>query len=274
MFNEIGEEKMSKDIRRIRVYSNKLNKSIQVCETVTEKLRGYGFEIVEESPDLVVCIGGDGTFINALKNLNFDTETVYVGIHTGHLGFLQEVNTQDIDYFINCLKNSHYKIERHRIQETTVTCSGNSEKFHTFNEVVIRDDNLKVIHIEINIDENSFERFSGDGIIISTPIGSTAYNMSAGGGLVFPSLDILQLTPLAPLNSGAYRCITNSILVPPDKIINITPLNRKDISICIDGEVRTFKCVDTIQSKMSPKYIKMLRLENYSFWTRIKEKFL
>ncbi|WBW98388.1 NAD(+)/NADH kinase [Oceanirhabdus sp. W0125-5] len=265
---------MRKNIRRIRIYSNKLTKSIQVCEEVTEKLKNNGFEIVKELPDLVVCVGGDGTFIHALKTLDFDTEAIYVGIHTGHLGFLQEINTQDIDYFIECLKNSNYKIEQHRIQETRVTCGGISEKFHSFNEVVIRDENLKVLHIEIKIDENSFERFSGDGIIISTPIGSTAYNMSAGGGLVFPSLDVLQLMPLAPLNSGAYRCITNSILVPPDKIINILPLNRKNISICIDGEVRNFKCVESIQSMMSPKYIKMLRLENYSFWTRIQEKFL
>lgn len=265
---------MVEHIKRVKIQGNSQEKSVLMYEKVKKKLEDNGFIITEDNPHLVISVGGDGTFINALKNMNFHTKPLYVGVHTGHLGFLQEINSQQVDVFIEALKNNDFKIEKHRIQETKVELDHDQMIFHSFNEVVIREENLKVFHIDIEVDGHEFERFSGDGVIISTPIGSTAYNMSAGGGIVFPSLDVLQLMPLAPLNSGAYRCLSNSVVVPPDKVIRIIPARDRDISICVDGELIPIKNVKCVESYMSDKYVKMLRLENYSFWTRIKEKFL
>ncbi len=89
----------------------------------------------------------------------------------------------------------------------------------------------KVVHLEIFVDGNHLENFCGDGMIISTPVGSTAYNFSSGGSIIYPSLNTLQMTPLSPISSKAYRSLPNSAIIPGDLKITIKPEYRYENSI-------------------------------------------
>ena len=113
-------------------------------------------------------------------------------------------------------------------------------------------------------------------MLISTPIGSTAYNYSAGGSIVDPELNLLQLTPIAPMNTNAYRSFTSSIILPTTSVITISPEYdfENSILIVIDGTQYKFTHIDEVRVFKSDKKIHLLRLEGYEFWNRVSEKFL
>ena len=263
-------------IKKIKIFQNGTELSYSTVEMLKKKLLNNGFQLVEEDPDLIVSVGGDGSFLQTLKETNFDVKPLYVGILSGHLGFLQEINLHQIDEFIESIKNESYMVEKLSIQNAYIYTENKKYEFQALNETVIREKNLKVLHLNIDIDNNFVEKYSGDGIIVSTPIGSTAYNLSLGGSIVYPSLNVLQITPLAPINSHSYRSLRNSIIVPPQMTISLSPVIEysSDVLISVDGYSVKICDVKKIEINTGNKHINTLRFENYSFWTRIQEKFL
>lgn len=143
------------------------------------------------------------------------------------------------------------------------------------NEIVIREANLKVAHIDVSIEKDFLERFVGDGILLTSSIGSTAYNLSLGGAIVYDTFSTLQITPVAPLNTQAYKSILNPIIIPSQKEVTLRPIAPKqDIVITIDGENNYYKEVKEIKTKIGSKSIKLLRLRHYNFPQKINEKLL
>jgi NAD+ kinase len=113
-------------------------------------------------------------------------------------------------------------------------------------------------------------------MIISTPFGSTAYNFSAGGGIIYPTLSTMQITPLAPISSKAYRSLLNSIVVPGDSIINLKLENRYTNSTLIvnDGAELKYNDIDHINFKISDKKINKMLFNKNMYWNNLKSKFL
>jgi NAD+ kinase len=107
-------------------------------------------------------------------------------------------------------------------------------------------------------------------------MGSSAYNYSSGGSIVYPSLNTMQVTPIAPLNSNAYRCLSSSIIVPPDLHIIIVPEYRyiENVVFSVDGEEINFDKVTHANFSVSKKQINMLSIGSFNYWKVIKEKFL
>ena len=108
----------------------------------------------------------------------------------------------------------------------------------------------------------------------SSSTGSTAQNLSFGGSIVYNTFSSLQITPIAPLNSNAYRSLFNSVIIPDKKVIDIIPDDRKDLLVTIDGENNFYKDVSNIATKIDSKKIKILRLKHYNFPQKINEKLL
>lgn len=132
------------------------------------------------------------------------------------------------------------------------------------------------MHLEIFIDKNHLEKFSGDGIIVSTPVGSTAYNFSSGGSIVYPSLKTLQLTPLSPISSKAYRSLPNSTIIPGDMNIKIKPeyLYENSILIVIDGIQYEYDNILEVNFTISNMTIFRLVFNKDMYWSNLKSKFL
>ena len=199
-----------------------------------------------------------------------------IGINTGHLGFFPEISPNKIDNFIKLYKNNNFLIQDVSLIEATIYTNDCKSNMYAINEVVVKGDKSRTIHLKLNVNDKHIQNFSGDGMIISTPTGSTAYNYAAGGSIVDPGLNLMQLTPLYPINTNAYRCFTSSIIFSSESIIEIIPEYRFEDSvlIVIDGiEYRYNKMYD-IKISVSDLKVKLLRMLDYEFWSRVSEKFL
>ncbi len=266
------------DNRIINIISNYNFESKRTSQLLSEKLRNKGFHIPDnysDNAELNICVGGDGSFLRAVHRNKFPS-IPFVGINTGHLGFFQEILPRNIDDFIDKYMNNDYIVEEISLVNAEI-CTKNKCFFLTgVNEIVIKGIKSKVVHLEIFIDGNHLEKFSGDGVIISTPVGSTAYNFSSGGSIIYPSLKTLQLTPLSPISSKAYRSLTNSAVIPGDIVISIKPEFRYENSILVinDGVEFKYNNIINIDLKISDKTIKKLNFDKNMYWDNLKSKFL
>ena len=152
---------------------------------------------------------------------------------------------------------------------------GTENRYKGLNEIVIKSADSYMIHLNISIGGSFIERFSGDGILVATAAGSTAYNYSLRGAIVDPRIKLLQVTPISPMNSTAYRCFTSSILLPSDLPLGIMPEERtKQVRVAIDGQEHFLDNIDSISIGISETMVKLLRFEGYDFWSKVKAKFL
>ena len=160
--------------------------------------------------------------------------------------------------------------------EAKICTKEKSIKISAVNEIVIKNIQSRTVHLDLQVDGMKIEHFSGDGMLISTPIGSTAYNYSAGGSIVDPKLDLFQLTPIAPMNTNAYRSFTSSIILPTTSVISISPEYdfENSILIVIDGKQYKFTQIEEVKIYKSNYKLNLLRLNGYEFWNRVAEKFL
>lgn len=266
----------------VNIYTNGTSVSEQTKKIVVEKFEKSGFTVREAySPDsqLLVCIGGDGAFLQAVHTYDFPDIPI-VGINTGHLGFFQEVSPDDpaeLDAFIRDYQAGKYRLQRlNTVQATVTTQSGKKEVLRGLNEIVIKGSPSYSVHLNISIGDSPIEKFSGDGILVATSAGSTAYNYSLGGSIVDPRIRLLQVTPIAPMNTTAYRSFTSSILLPSDLSLGVVPETGKSdyIFLLNDGIEHAYAQVREIKIEFSETIINLLRFESYDFWDKVKTKFL
>lgn len=262
----------------INIISNKNYKSKKTTNLLSKKLKNKGFSIPEKysnNAELNICVGGDGAFLRTVHRNRFP-KIPFIGINTGNLGFFQEILPENIDDFIDKYINKKYFMEEIFLVEAEIKTKTKSFLVTGINEIVIKQIKAKVIHLDVFIDGNHLEKFSGDGVIVSTPVGSTAYNFSSGGSIVHPSLKTLQLTPLSPINSEAYRSLPNSTVVPGDMIISIKPEFRYTNSTLIisDGMDLKYNNIQSINLKISNKILYKLNFDKDMYWNNLKSKFL
>lgn len=264
-----------KEVKKIKIFSNNNDKSKEIYEVTKKKLLDNGFELTDNNFDLGIAIGGDGSFLRMVKKCNYSPNVLYIGINSGTLGFAQEVGIEEIDSFIEELKDSKYKIDDIGIEEINVITGEGTLNFTALNEIVIREKDLNVANLDISIDDTFLEKFVGDGVLISTSFGTTAYNLSFGGSIIFNTFHSLQITPIAPLHNKVYKSLTNSIVIPEAKIIKIIPKeDRNNLLLSIDGENRIVSNATKIECTISDTKIKCLRRMNYDFFEKVNEKFL
>lgn len=264
--------------RIINCFPNLEEYSIDITRHLCKMLKDKGFTPYEgynENAELNIAIGGDGSFLHAVRKTNFSS-IPYVGINTGTLGFFPEIMPSNMRDFIKRYKNNDFKINEINLIECVIDYKDKSEKIYAVNDIAIKRIDMKTIHLNTYIDSNYLQTISGDGLIVSSPLGSSAYNYSAGGALVYPSLKTLQITPLSPLISNAYRCLNTSIVVPPEFEVKLVPEYKNDfnISLVADGYIYEIEKVNSIIFYTSKKTINQLSIGKYNYWNVIKEKFL
>ena len=263
---------MKRLINKIKIYINGDEKSIKVRDNIINDLVNRNFEIVDNDYDLAISIGGDGTFLKMVNENNFYSDIYYIGINSGTLGFLQEIDLNKTIDFINRLENNDFKEESLSIGKVLIRTIDKVYQYNFLNEIVIRKNNFGTLEIPIYIDDELLEDFTGDGVLISTSTGSTAYNMSFGGAIVYNSLKTLSLTPIAPINNRAYRTLTNSFILPINTKIEM--LGNNDLFFMIDGKNKEIKNVTKLEVCIDKKEIKCLRMNDFHFIKVINNKIL
>ena len=263
---------MKKEINNIKLYINKDEKSLQVSKKLKKELLDNGFNVTNNNYDLVISIGGDGSFLRMIKEEGFNNQIYYVGVNAGTLGFLQEIDIKNTLDFVKRLRNNDYKIEELGIEETKIKTKNDNNIYYSLNEIVIRNNDFSLLKVPIYVDNELLEQFTGDGILISTSTGSTAYNMSFGGSIIYNTLKTLSITPIAPINNKIYHTLVNSVIIPDNKVIKVIP--NTDLFLMIDGENKIVKDVLEIKTKVSKKKIKCIRMNEFHFIRTVNNKIL
>ncbi len=258
----------------VKIFYNNNDKSINTFNEVKDKLIKNGFNIVENDYNIAIAIGGDGSFLRMVKETNFKSDVLYLGINTGTLGFAQEIHVNELDELIENLKTGNYKVNEFGVQETNLYSNNKNSKFYSLNDIVIRDMDLNTLKLDIFIDDALLEHFAGDGILVSTSFGSTAYNLSFGGSIIYNTFHALELTPVAPLNNKTYRTLANSLVLPQNKNIEIIPVSNKNLIVTVDGENKYYENIDKIDTILSDKTIMCYQNIDYNFVKKINDKFL
>jgi NAD+ kinase len=264
--------------RIINITGNDDAGSKRIRTRLKRRLEASGFVLADgfdDRAELIICIGGDGALLRTLAEHDFPAQPI-VGVNTGRLGFFQELDVRDIDAFIAAYMNRKYAKQTYRTVYADVKTDDGDIRVKGLNEVVIRGGESRLAHLNIYIGDSFIEQFCGDGIVISTPAGSTAYNYSLGGSIVDPRLDLLQVTPIAPINSTAYRSFTSAILLPSDLSIGVFPEypRSRDILIATDGAEIEHAEIREIRAGFSDDLVTILRFKDYDFWNTVKRKLL
>lgn len=245
-------------------------KSIETKEMLTGLTDKFNMEIVEdiESCDIIFSIGGDGTF---LKTSRLSSQKPIIGINTGTLGYLTEINPEEIEKALVDIDNGDYYIEERMMLDGEVVRSNGEviEIPESLNEIAISKNTFGVVRFDAIVNEKLINSYTADGILICTPTGSTAYNLSCGGPIVDPTAEIITLTPIAP-----HTVINRSLILSDDSVveIRITELRENTLSyVLYDGKPIEVFSGDTIKIRKSDKITKIIKLEDRSFIDTLRE---
>lgn len=183
--------------------------------------------------DLLIVLGGDGTMIASTRMLG-DREVPVLGINYGTLGYLAEFRTEEMIPALESIFNDDYRVDRRVMLD--VELRRNEQRVaqnRVLNDAVIGKSALaRIIEIEAWFDKQFVNSFRADGLIVSTPTGSTAYNLSAGGPIIYPSMEAVVITPICP-----HTLTNRPIVVPDDVEIELRLKTREEVAITLDGQI-------------------------------------
>jgi len=223
---------------------------------------------------LVVCVGGDGTILRAIHEHIDELETtVFFGVKAGHLGFFADYTEESIDALIDVLSSHEYSVTRYNLLEAHLTTSSSTMPFVCLNEFQILSGS-RTIKLDVEFDGELFESFHGNGMVFSTPAGSTGLNKSLGGAIIDPSFEAVQLTEVAPINSNAYRTIGSPMVLSVERLIVVKAATPTKIEFSFDHEVQSIDQFVQLQIIKSHRKVQIAQIDDVSFFERIQKAFL
>jgi len=227
---------------------------------------GVDFDEMCQESDLLISLGGDGTLISLCRR-SFRYNKPVLGIYAGQLGFLTDIKTDEIEEFIDCFFEGKYRIDERMLLEISLYKGDLVKKIVAFNDAVFaRKNTVSMTTIDAFIDGQMINSYRGDGLIISTPTGSTAYNISAGGPVVFPLTEALILTPICP-----HSLTQRPLVLPVDFEIEFK--SKDDILIVIDGQDKyKMRDFDKIVIKIANKSAKLVHSLKRSYFDVLRNK--
>lgn len=262
-----------------RVCDVLLDESIEVC--VSDKYAGefsdkpgLRFEPVSDSvasSDVVIAIGGDGTILRCAKYL-MGTDTKLLGINTGTLGFMAGLEADQLEA-LKYLKTGNYHISERMTLDVTVCGKDGRTVYTALNDVCARSVNSKISDFEVRSDGYLIGRYRADGVIFSSPSGSTAYSLSAGGPIIEPELECIEMTLICP-----HSLFSRATLFSSDRVLEFIDTSENQdhsMSITIDGD----RCTQTEENRTvmiskGKNKIKFIDLEGNSFHESLCKKLM
>ncbi|MDQ0224590.1 NAD kinase [Bacillus sp. 7586-K] len=264
------------DRRNVYFFYKKEDVLLEKVNSIIELAKENDFRIVEDHTvaNIIVSIGGDGAFLQAVRKTNFRSDCLYVGIGIDEtLSLYCDFHLDDRDKMIQAIKESQIEVRRYPVLEVKVD---DTTSFKCLNECSIRSSIIKTFVIDVFIDELHFETFRGDGMLIATPTGSTAYNKSVNGAVVDPMLRCIQVSELASLNNNLYRTLGSSFILSDNRNLTLKIVqDGNDYPIIgMDNEALSIRHVKKLEYKLSDTPIKTVKLKDNSYWEKVKRTFL
>lgn len=262
---------------RVAIIANGKYQSRRIAGTIFKILRDDpDFYLSKQNPDVVITIGGDGMLLSAFHMYEKELDTVrFVGIHTGHLGFYTDYRDFEVDKLIANLRHDKGDSIAYPILKVKVTLDdGRVYRARALNEATVKRIE-KTMVADVMINQVKFERFRGDGIVVSTPTGSTAYNKSLGGAVLHPTIEALQMTEISSINNRVFRTLGSSVIIPKDDRIVLVPKRLGTYTLSVDNKTYHHKNVAKVEFYISNHKIHFVSTPSHtSFWARVKDAFI
>ncbi|MGI6778066.1 MAG: NAD(+)/NADH kinase [Acetivibrionales bacterium] len=267
-----------KNLKYTKILIESLKKrgaDIKACSDILRetniKAEGLDEEGVFDNSDIIICLGGDGSFLGVARKV-YKRNIPILGINLGALGFLTEVEKKDIDKAVECIIGGKYSIEERMMLETEILREDRIlGKDIALNDVVISRGALsRILHVSTYINGTFVDSFPGDGLIVSTPTGSTGYTLSTGGPIVEPDVDIIIVSPICP-----HILYSRSFITTGDRTVKAVIQENYSHSamVTVDGqkgyEVRGG---DVVTVKKSEYKVKLVRINTRNFFNILRSK--
>ncbi|HHJ9399121.1 TPA: NAD kinase [Streptococcus pyogenes] len=264
-------------VKRVAIIANGKYQSKRVASKLFSVFKDDpDFYLSKKNPDIVISIGGDGMLLSAFHMYEKELDKVrFVGIHTGHLGFYTDYRDFEVDKLIDNLRKDKGEQISYPILKVAITLDdGRVVKARALNEATVKRIE-KTMVADVIINHVKFESFRGDGISVSTPTGSTAYNKSLGGAVLHPTIEALQLTEISSLNNRVFRTLGSSIIIPKKDKIELVPKRLGIYTISIDNKTYQLKNVTKVEYFIDDEKIHFVSSPSHtSFWERVKDAFI
>lgn len=270
-------------MKKIAIYYNKeKEKAVKACEELCEWLtsNNYNFFLEElasknknklAEANYIIALGGDGTMLRAAR-LACKYDKPILGVFLGTLGFLAEIDKDSMYNSILKISSSNYHIDSRSMLKMSILRNGKAiHSGNALNEIVVSSSKTRMLNINVEVAENYVTTYSADGLIISTPTGSTAYNLSSGGPILSPDLNLAILTPIC-----AHSLNLRSLVIDAEKEIIISPSDPshfKNAFISLDGQ-QEFSLTekDKVIINKSEHQVKFIRFKDEYFYDALRSK--
>ncbi len=219
--------------------------------------------------ELAVVLGGDGTILKAARLLK-SSETPVLGVNFGRVGFLSEIDSRYLFSALEKLKSGRFQIEERMMLEVVFTFNGQEAKEKVLNEIVIGGTaRSRLLKFSLLVNGERLKDYQGDGLIISTPTGSTAYSFSAGGPIVSPFSDCFLVTPLCP-----YTLFNRALILSSSEVVEVLPGPGISLNIALDGiDYQGMSEIRKVLVRKSPKNFRLIRVgREKKFYRLLEEK--
>ena len=219
--------------------------------------------------DLLLVFGGDGTMLRVARSIA-GMRTPMLGVNIGGLGFLTAVPSNQLARALRQVWAGEFKFETRALIEASMSCAGRRIRQAALNDIVIsRGVISRLIQLDVDVDGEPLTRYRGDGLILSSPTGSTAYSLAAGGALVTPSAEVFALTPICP-----HTLSNRPIILPLTSTIRVRAISPKPSTILsVDGDViAELAADDVVTIRRSRRTVRLLQLANSSFFEALRQK--
>jgi NAD+ kinase len=219
--------------------------------------------------DLLLVFGGDGTMLRAAREIA-GSQTPILGINVGSLGFLTAVQSAHLSKALACIWEGQFEFESRVLLEGTGYCNGRQISETALNDLVIsRGIVSRLIELDVKVNGDALTRYRCDGLIVSSPTGSTAYSLAAGGAVIFPTAEVLAVTPICP-----HTLTNRPLILPSSATIEVTVISPPPATIfSADGQmVSELSTGDTITIRRSRRSIQLMHLAESSFCETLRLK--
>jgi NAD+ kinase len=253
--------------------------SRKLTERFHELASGYGMVLEEKAPDIVLSIGGDGTMLHAFHKYSGQLESIaFVGIHTGRLGFFADWKPDEIEHLAELMHQTgsaeSLRVVKYPVVEIEITTDAGVETHLALNEFTLKGIEETLV-AQLNINDEMFEMFRGDGICISSPSGSTAYNKSLGGAMVHPSIEAIQIAEIASINNRVYRTLGSPVILPKHHHCDIYPQSHQHMTLSLDHLYIQRTDIVSIRCRVAADVkVNFARFRPFPFWSRVREAFI
>lgn len=259
---------------KVAISHNPTKNQKDIISNLTECIIEAGFTIDNTSPDIVFAIGGDGTLLRAVHQYIDKLDSIkFVGIYNGSLGFLFDFDASNIPEVINSIKNNSVSSKSYKLLKAELSYSNSAcENIYAINEIRLENP-FHTLIADVEVDKEHLETFHGNGLVVSSPLGSAAYNKSLGGALVSPNLDAIQLTEIATIRNNFSSSLGSSVLVPGSSAIRISgDFNRAVVGYDHLNSEDKHPC--SIEISLSNKSFTLIQSKDHHWIKSIKRSFI